>query len=167
MVIFHNYVSLPKGNKKWHHLPESPIAMQFWRRLLSATSLWLRKFTLPVIRWVLDSGSSDSWLYVSSKCLVGFTHFVALCPRHSHFHPYIILFPYHNLCSWNPDVLNWLFSNFQISHIQQCFGKKMLVGAGDWYTIYHHLPVVTGENKPLYFHQPTFGNLGHIMTYYM
>ena len=32
---------------------------------------------------------------------------------------------------------------------QQCpFGKNR--GAGSWYTIYHHLPVVKGINKPLY-----------------
>jgi len=26
-----------------------------------------------------------------------------------------------------------------------------------WYTIYHHLPVDKGVNKPLFFHQPTNG----------
>ena len=44
---------------------------------------------------------------------------------------------------------------------QQCpFGKNR--GAGDWYAIYHHLPVVKGVGLNPSINQPTNGNLGHL-----
>ena len=46
---------------------------------------------------------------------------------------------------------------------QQCpFGKNRRVG--DWYTIYHHLPVVKGVVSNPSINQPTNGNLGHLWT---
>jgi hypothetical protein len=53
------------------------------------------------------------------------------------------------------------------SEFQECPGLVKIEGPA-WYTIYHHLPVVKGGfSKPLFFHPPTDGNLGHPLNFPM
>jgi hypothetical protein len=53
--------------------------------------------------------------------------------------------------------LHWHFSSFRLTisvgfdpAAENITSLDKNRGAGSWYTIYHHVPVVKGINKPLY-----------------